>query len=501
MGLNLNLFVHGVPKGQKIWGPQEDDRIYIESIYGRKTNVEVQLLVDIIQFKGNVNCYYTYYRSGNILDNDGRAGSYFALTVRSSEYYTDLVNIYNILDAAYHKFVLGTIIKSDGSVTKFITQDFDQVDKQLQDVEKEIIHYLSSFSIGSDVIGLNGFMANAKLEAVNVNLLECNSKNLLTHVKKNGNVSVSPLYPTTQVAELTKRKNEEIESIKSQLQRQISMVQNEAAQKINEASEGKQKSIEAIKREFASADNTIADLKKQLETEKSSISTLTSELKKHKEELKNYESTKHELDSKKQELDNANRILSSIKQSFSVWNEVNTIQGTPQTNANKPKKTVLEKLNKFHPMVDFIGMLLLMLFIAYGLLKSPSSNQPSSEELKDVKELIKELNKNLKETENQLTKQSNENTGSSDFLDPSEIIAKYPKAKIDIKELSTTNPNMKKGVKYHISIKEATGGSWKSNDFTIVDEGIVIPNKVGICEVSYVIDNVSIVSRKINVIE
>lgn len=28
MGLNINLFVHGVPMGQKIWGPKSDDQRY-----------------------------------------------------------------------------------------------------------------------------------------------------------------------------------------------------------------------------------------------------------------------------------------------------------------------------------------------------------------------------------------------------------------------------------------------------------------------------------------
>lgn len=498
MGLNLNLFVHGVPKGQKIWGPHEDDRIYIESFYGRKTNVEVQLFVEIIQTSRNVNCYYTYFRSGNIVDTDNRSGSYFALTIRSSEYYTDLVNMYNILDAAYHKFVLGTIIKSDASVTKFIVQDFDHVDKQLQDVEKEIIQYLESFSIGSDFVSLNGFKANAEYDAAIINLLECNSKSLLDYMRSKGNLSVSPLHPTNQIARLTKSKNEEIESIKSQAHQQISKLQNEANQKLKESIEGKEKSIEAIKREYASADKTIIDLKKQLEIEKSSVSTLKNELNENKEKLNNYENIQHELTSKKQELKNVNRILSDVKQSFSAWSEVTTIQEAVQPIATK---TVLEKMNKFHPLVDMIVMLILLLVIAYGLLKSPSSNLTSSEELNNAKKQIVQLNKKLKETE-KLTKQTTVNAVVPEFSNPSEIIAKYPNAKIDVKELSLTKPNMSMSKTYHISIQNVdVKGIWVSKDFVFNSDNTISPIKTGDNKIDYVVDGVIVKSRTITVVK
>ncbi len=499
MGLNLNLFVHGVPNGQKIWGPQEDDRIFIESFYGRRANVEVQLLIDIIQAGGNINSYYTYYRKGNILDKDNRTGSYFALTVRSNEYYTDIFNMYNILDAAYHKYVLGTILKNDISATKFIVQDFDQVNTQLQNLEKVVVDYLGSFSVDSDFVSLNGFIANAKSEASTVNLLECN--NLLGYVKKTGNVSVSPLHPTNQVAELTKRKNEEIESIKHQSQQQISVVQNEATQKIKVASEGTEKAIETIKREYASADKTITGLKKQLENEKSSVSNLENELKKNKEELKNYERSKQDLSSKKQELDNANQVLSNVYRSLSAWSEVAVIKGAVNPDENNYKKTVLEKMNKFHPLVDLIFMLILLLMVSYSLLKSPSSDETSLEELKNAKVKIEQLSNKLEETEKQLTQQITVNSVVHEISNPNEIIAKYPDARIDVRELSTQNPNMDVNKKYHISIINAIGGNWKSDSFIFNSDSTTIsPIKTGACKIDYVINNVVIKSRPINVV-
>ena len=131
MELKLNLFVHGVPKGQKIWGPQEEDRIFLESFYSRKPSVEAQLQVDVFQIGGNLNCYYTYLRGGNILDKDNRQGSYFALTVRVNAFYNDLFNMFNILDATYNKYILRTILTCDESSTRFIVDDFQQSEKKL----------------------------------------------------------------------------------------------------------------------------------------------------------------------------------------------------------------------------------------------------------------------------------------------------------------------------------------------------------------------------------
>jgi vacuolar-type H+-ATPase subunit H len=560
MGLNLNLFVHGVPKGQKIWGPHEDDHIYIESFYGRKTNVEVQLLVEIIQTSKHVNCYYTYFRTGNIFDKDNRAGSYFALTIRSSEYYTDLANMYNILDAAYHKFVLGAIIKSDASITKFIVQDFDQVDKQLQDVEKEIIKYLGSFSIGSDFVSLNGFKVNAEYDAAIINLLDCNSTSLLDFVRSKGNLSVSPLHPTNQIARLTKSKNEEIESIKSQLDQQILNLQNETTQKLNEAIEGKEKSIESIKREYASADQTIFDLKKQLETKKNSVSILENqlnELTKSKNEeiegiksqlhqqilnlqnettqklkeaiegmgksiesikreypsadqtiidlikqletiknsLSNHENIQHEFTLIKQVLIIANRIFSYVKKSFSAWSEATTIQGAAQTKANTTKKTFLEKLNKFHPLVDLIVMVVLIFVIANSVLKSPSNDQATS------KVLIEQLTNRLKDATNQLTQQDKMKTAVSETLISSSNIAVFPNARIDIPELSSQNQTMKINSKYHYLINNVgIVEDWKSDDFTFNEDNTISPKKVGDCKINYLINNVIVKSRAIKVV-
>ena len=92
MSIEFKLFVHGVPKGQKIWGPNEQDRDYIGLSYGKYRDKPNHVLS--VEINGS-NSYYTYFVGQNVLAKDGRPGSYFAITLRINRYYADVKNIYN----------------------------------------------------------------------------------------------------------------------------------------------------------------------------------------------------------------------------------------------------------------------------------------------------------------------------------------------------------------------------------------------------------------------
>jgi hypothetical protein len=282
-------------------------------------------------------------------------------------------------------------------------------------------------------------------------------------VRTKGNLSISPLHPTNQVAELTKRKNEEIESIRSQSQQQILELQTNANQKIQAANKEKDDAINAIKTEYSSAHKTITELKNknsslktQLETEKKSISTLKDELIKCNKTITNNESIKQKLDSKESELKKVNEILSNAKQSLTGLNGLAEILGVTSSqhpiNQNYTSKSKwLDGLNKFHSLIDLIATLILMIALAFLLIKTTIPPE-----------------------------------------------AENSKVRIDINELGINNKTMKLNQAYHVSIENASGGDWKSDDFNI-DGNKVTPNKKGTCKIEYVIDGKVITSRKIKV--
>jgi len=490
MELKLNLFVHGVPKGQKIWGPQESDHIFLENFYGRKPNVDVQLLVDIFQFGGNLNCYYTYLKGGNILDKDNRPGSYFALTVRVNEYYTDLNNMYNILEAAYQKMILGTILKSNESATRFIVEDFNQVDKQLQEIEKEIKDYLSSFSISSDFISLSDFASNAKSKASNINLLECNNKNLLNHIKAKGNISVSPFYPKMQFVEQTRKKDEEIKNIKLQVQQQIADEKKKSEQE-----------IQIIKKEYASADKTITELNRQLEAEKKSVATLKADLGRNNDKLTDYNTLKQKFSSREHEFNKVNNTLSGVKQLLNGFNGNNVIIDNTPTNRISSdkvhKKTRLEKFNKYLPFANLIVTIFILLVVLYSISKISSIQTKDIDNYNDSEfDQIENTNDIQYQSPNQNTVVSNSEQEYSQNEESKNV-------RIDIKELNKNDSTMIKGKNYHIHIINVEEkGKWKTSDFSFnKDSSIVIPKFKRNCKIDYVVNKKVIVSRTFVVVE
>ncbi len=486
MELKLNLFVHGVPKGQKIWGPQEDDRIFLESFYTRKSNIEAQLQVDVFQIGGKLNCYYTYIRGGNILDKDNRQGSYFALTVRVNAFYNDLFNMFNILDATYHKSILNNILTSDESSTRFIVEDFLQSKKKIQDIEKEIINYLSSFSISSDFISLDNFATNSKSDSQNINLLECNNKSVLNYIKDKGSISISPFYPSRQLIEFTRKKDEELSNIKLQSQQLIAEEKKKSEQEIL-----------ILKKEYAAADKTISDLSKQLENERNNSVKLKSELSRKDDQLNKYANLKQKFDIKEEEFIKVNSILANAKQLLNGIDVRKLVHVSNETHRpqQEVKMTRLEKLNKYLPLINLFLALFTVLVVLYSVFKIHSLQNKYIEKMEMYGTSSYE---NTLDFELQVANETTEKNNADDAISQYKEHSQY---QIDIKEFRINDTIMTKGKKYQIQlIPQINSGHWKTNDFTFNKDSTTIePNRKGNCKIEYVVDEKIMASRLISV--
>jgi hypothetical protein len=334
MDLKLNLFVHGVPKGQKIWGPQEEDRNFIESFYSQKSNLSSQLKIDVMKMGKDLYCYFTYLRGGNILDIDNRPGSYFAITIRINAYYNDLLNMYNILDASFQKFILGKILTSNESSSKYLIDDFQQCDDTFKSLEKDIINYLSSFSNSSDFINSDNFITNSKLACQNINLLECTNKNILAYIKEKGSISVSPYHPSRQFIEYTRKKEEEFEKLKL-----------EAQKRVGEEKRKSEQEIQSLKAEYSTVDKKMADLNRQVETERSNTISL-----KQKLELNEQEHIK---------IKNSN--AAKLKEAENIINELKNKQPENTSNGGLKNTAKLVPLKYYLLLITVLLTLLVLL--------------------------------------------------------------------------------------------------------------------------------------------
>lgn len=361
MDYQIKLYAHGTPNGHCTWGVGDFDRYYINNFYGgRKSKVSIQMLVEVRQFDSSVYCYYTYLRTGNVCDNDGRSGGFFALTLRINYYYADIQNIYNVLDAAYNKYIVGTVVKVNDGAIKYLVTKFaqDKADERLKALEQELVRYLWQFSSKSDFVPLTGFKTNAQNGPEEVNVHECEMKDIAGRVKRNGSISVSPSYPSTKEQQLIQEKTNEINAVKAEAQRQIVAAQEKARNDVNEANRQKEADIEAVRKQYKNLNKTINTL--QQENARLTQNAADNK-KKHEDVIK-------DLEKMKVLYDNAYAILSNLA-GMSAGPRANTQPVREESNGRDNHQgrghssLLKEFVPKTRPLVSFIILFVLFIIV------------------------------------------------------------------------------------------------------------------------------------------
>lgn len=522
MNYEIKLYAHGVPRGQGTWGVGDFDVNYIETFYGRKSNVPVQMIVEVRQFNSSTFCYYTYLRIDNICDKTGRTGSYFALTLRINYYYADIQNIYNLLDAAYNKFIVGSIVGVNGGVTKYLVTDFSQADTTLKSLEQELNKYLMQFSSDSDFIPLSGFSVKGQCEPVTINLLECDSKIIVSHVKNNGSISVSPLHPSVRVQQIIQEMTEKVNAANAQAQKQISEVQQNAQRDVNAARDqaqqdvaaamrDKEAGIMAIRKEYKDADKTISSLRKEIDKANKEIASLCESKKELNQKLQKVEVYKNKYDEAKKDLDNKNECLVKIGEVYSELRAILEVKGKntrpyedEDRRSEKPQReekslSWVEIMRRLHPFTSFVfqGAIILLLIIIIFLPNSCSDKNTTYTE-GGVSDSDVSLRSDVSKTSN------NSIDGFQTIVQEFRPSLKEILSRIEI-DIVGINPRKmmkyEKGKSYMVSLKvveEGLDGKWVSNDFDISDNHIT-PKESGQCTISYVVGNDTLVTRTINV--
>lgn len=378
MNYDVKLYVHGVPHGQSTWGVESSDDYYIEAFYGRKSDVPVQMVVEVRKFGSNAYCYYTYLRTNNMSDSDGRTGSYFALTIRVNYYYADIRNIYNLLDAAYNKFVVGSVVSINGEVTKYLVSDFSQADVTFKSLEKEITNYLMQFSRDKDFKSLSDFSTSSQNGSAAANLNECDTNSIYDHVKNNSSISVSPLYPSTEKQRLIKKMAAEIDAIK-----------NKANRDITAANRDKEVGIQAVRNEYKDSASTISTQRDKIAQQDKKIFELEDANNKLVLENKNLKAYKDKYNKANEDLGRINEILNRAHDCISGLSGLpGILKSNPQRVKTDPIKSdhpqdprrrlsLIEVVQKVHPFVDLLVMIVLLAIIGITLPKSCESDVPA----------------------------------------------------------------------------------------------------------------------------
>ncbi len=521
MNYNIKLFVHGVPpKGQQIWGA-ESQNPYIDSFYGRKAVVRPQLLIEVLRTLGKDICYYTYWQNGNVLGRDGKTGSaYFALTIRMEMYYADVVNIYNLLDAAFNKYIVDRILKKTNSNYVYIVDNFDQEHNWFLDLEKELQHYLNQFSSNSDFISLTNVKPSNQSFA-SVNLIECDVNAIYNYIRQNGCISISPEYPTTQLTKMIEQKetecNSKVKQIEFNCSSKLKQKDDECSSKLNEIKDTVEKLNKTLNQKDDVCEQKIRDVKKQYSELDKELSRLKSELsdandakirlqkdnENYKRKAADVKKLEDELKATKDKYSKQNLLIQQIKDlSVNIECKSDVKENTVEL-SQKQKITmadILRVINRFINIVIFICILFLMQKSCSSLTKEDVNEKF----LAFVDSVI------VKSTvmDDALVKKSK--TSESEATLSHMIDNHYTGVVIDVSNYSESKPmslNSEKFHKLNLDTKNAPyiQGEWISEDFIIFpdvnNEYYIVPKHSGKCKISYCVDGIEIVSRLINVEE
>lgn len=498
MGLNINLFVHGVPMGQKMWGPKGDDVRYISSFYGPKWDAPEVMKIDVMTFGDSTNCYYSFVKGQNVCDSQGRTGSYFALTIRINAFYADVQNMYNILKAVYDKMCVGLCVQDNNGSIKYMLADFQSIDGKLKEIEKHVLNYISEFSVGEDIVSLSGFSSNSQASVQAVNLFECNKKVAIDIMRQAGKLSVSPCYLSSSAAKTVAQYKTELQTTIQKAQQEISMSQKSAQDKIDsitrksqedlrefqeqsrrrleQTEEENERKIANIRQEYVEADAKMESLKRTIKEREYEVSDLQSRCRQKDKEISN---SKADMIKLRRKVENLQSDLESIRRR----------NYTPLMPEPRPVNRMIVGIISFF-IVLFVGLLC---FFAMRYVK-------------EQQEMITKLNVNIE----QLT------TENDSLRNPEVIIEEISvpvlpddfdrsKIMIDIQEFGKNKQTMSHQDICHICLKGENAsklkGKWVSEGLIIKDNTIMVKDgyRGSTCTLSYVVGQDTIKSRVIKI--
>lgn len=520
MAYNIKLFVHGVPNGQDIWGTLGADAKYIEAFYGRKSNVASQMILEVMRFGGETNAYYTYfYYNDKIQDKQNRTGGYFALTLRINYYYADVQNIYNLLEAAFNKYIIGSTLEyTAGGGCRFLVAQLNQENKTYMALEKELEHYLMQFSSNKDFVSLVGFKCNGQNECGTINLLEAASNVVLSHVKSTGKISVSSLHPTSKEQQIINKMKSEVQATNQNAQQQISSVKQKAQQDVQAAQRDKEQGIQAVKDQYKDADQTISQLRAEVNKKNTDITNLSAQVKDLNQKLQNAQAYKTHYEESQKRLKKYEEDFAETQKCLSNLNEIYKLVDIPSVGSNVngkgregrkcPKEPEVGSsgfasfVKNIHPFLDFFVMLVLLLIIGLTLPKSCENNDAKGNK-EEENEQVDSPNGEVPEIDGE---QDPADDSDSSYINS--LRARYPHARIDVSNINEAKGQYirkSSGENYAISLKgidEDLHGEWgcDSNDFHIYND-IIIPLRAGDYKISYKVDGIVFLERTLRVIE
>lgn len=142
--MNITLLIHGVPMGFNTW--KSDDSDYLKRFY-RKSDKNEEITVEVISTESGPATFYNYLRYNTIVDANGRAGSYYGMSIRIDGYECmKIADIYYLMQAVFNNHVIPAVFNVDNGIFRYKYERFTSLDGVLSELENNILRALLSFT-------------------------------------------------------------------------------------------------------------------------------------------------------------------------------------------------------------------------------------------------------------------------------------------------------------------------------------------------------------------
>lgn len=315
--MTVDLIIHGVPKGQDLWG-KDDDNHYLSTFYTPKDSKEY-LLVEIRKINGKPYTYYHYLKYNNVVASDGRRGSYLGITLRMDAYYKDILNIYHILEVVYNRYLTDVAFSlTEGEGITYKVSKFELIDEELKEIHSKVINMISLSAKSKDFENITDSFFHNDNEVRKIYLLDCTQERVLQAMKKFGRVEISKHYPSAAEQQRVKSVEDKCNNIVSQKEKEL----KNADTRINDLASRQQ----LLQTELTNKKSEIESLKGNIKEKENRLT----ELQNAEQQIEELKKKKHTLEKEAKEKENEIGLLKNevnrLKKNGNIQEQLNQIK-------------------------------------------------------------------------------------------------------------------------------------------------------------------------------
>ena len=252
--MEVDLFIHGVPHGWDFWG-KESDRSYFGNFY-KPTQAARQLVVETRVSGGRAYAYYHYLLNADVVDYDGRDGSYVGVTVRVDAYCLPYRYMWMVLDRLFSQRLRPLLFGQAGPKLRWRVAALRQADKQLADAQEHLLELLGAMLRATDFEPIGHDIAARTNTGIDLCTVDATDQQVQQAVAQYGRVSVSGGHPSERERQAQAANQKQQNALKNSIQQ-----------------------LQATNRQLQyEAQQTQAELKRQVQTQQAELQRLQQEL-------------------------------------------------------------------------------------------------------------------------------------------------------------------------------------------------------------------------------